>query len=67
MKTRYSIVFHTSDCYMEAMALSDIHTYYDVDATELELFWNNKRKRDNTVRLLKQHDIVVDTYDFNFN
>jgi hypothetical protein len=52
---------------MEAMALSDIHTYYDVDATELELFWNNKRKRDNTVRLLKQHDIVVDTYDFNFN
>jgi hypothetical protein len=65
MKNRYSIVFHTADCYTEAMTLSDIHTYYDVDATELELFWNSKRKRDNAVRLLKQHDIVVDTYDFN--
>jgi hypothetical protein len=48
---------------MEAMALSDIHTYYDVDAAELELFWNSKHKRDNAVRLLKQHDITVDTYD----
>lgn len=63
MKTRYSIVFHTADCYVEAMALSDIHTYCDADATELELFWNNKRKRDSAVRLLKQHDIVVDTFD----
>jgi hypothetical protein len=66
MKTKqYSIVFHTDECYMEAMALSGIHTYNDADAAEIELFWNSKRKRDNTVRLLKQHDIVVDTYDFN--
>ena len=50
---------------MEAMALSDIHTYNDADAAEIELFWNSKRKRDNAVRLLKQHDITVDTFDFN--
>jgi hypothetical protein len=66
MKTKqYSIVFHTDECYMEAMALSDIHTYNDADAAEIELFWNSKHKRDSAVRLLKQHDIVVDTFDFN--
>jgi hypothetical protein len=65
MKKMYSIVFHNDECYTEAMALSDIHTYNDVDAAEIELFWNSKRKRDNAVRLLKQNDIVVDTFGFN--
>jgi hypothetical protein len=38
MKKLYSIVFHNDECYKEAMALSDIHTYNDVDAAEIELF-----------------------------
>ena len=63
MKKRYSIVFHTAECYMEAMKLDSIHTYDDADAAEIELFWNNKRKRDDAVRILRREGIVVDAFE----
>jgi len=63
MKKRYSIVFHTDECYMEAMKLDSIHTYDDADAAEIELFCNNKRKRDDAVRILRREGIVVDTFE----
>lgn len=63
MKKLYSIVFHTAECYMEAMKLDSIHTYDDADAAEIELFWNNKRKRDDAVRVLRREGIVVDTFE----
>lgn len=64
MKKQYSIVFHTAECYIEAMKLDEFHTYTEVDAPEIEVYWNSKSKRDKVVRLLKKHGIVVDTFEF---
>lgn len=63
MKKLYSIVFHTAECYIEAMNLDEFHTYDDVDAPEIEVYWHSKSKRDKAVRLLRREGITVDTYE----
>lgn len=67
MKKLYSIVFHTAECYIEAMKLDGFHTYNDVDAPEIEVYWNSKSKRDKAIRLLRREGITVDTYEFVVN
>lgn len=63
-KNLYSIVFHTSECYIEAMKLAEFHTFDEFDGPEIEVYWYNKSKRDKAVRLLKKYGIVVDVLDY---
>jgi len=67
MKKLYSVVFHTAECYIEAMNLEGFHTYDEVDAPEIEVYWHSKSKRDKAVRLLRNEGITVDTYELVVN
>jgi hypothetical protein len=49
------------------MNLEGFHTYDEVDAPEIEVYWHSKSKRDKAVRLLRNEGITVDTYELVVN